>query len=93
LSLKEFRLLQQAVAPIPIGWSKSEEVRTALAIRLAAQIEHDSGNDQLQSAAERATKQLQIAVSGCGWAFSSFASLKTFAILALQNPVTVVVRD
>jgi uncharacterized protein (DUF1015 family) len=50
--------LQAAISPIPIAWERIEEVRSALAIRLANQIEIEKGNTELQSAAEWATRRV-----------------------------------
>jgi len=47
--------LQQAVAPIPVDWTRVEEVKDALAIRLAAQVESEKGNHELDNAASWAT--------------------------------------
>ena len=51
--------LQAAVAPIPIAWERTEEIRNALATRLAWRIQVELGiPDDLSHAADWATKQV-----------------------------------
>ena len=56
--LEQMEELQASVAPVPIAWERIEEVRSALAIRFANQLEIEKGNTELQSAAEWATRRV-----------------------------------
>ena len=51
--------LQKVIAPIPIAWERTEEIRNALTIRLAAQTAHDLCiQTDLSSEVEWAVKQV-----------------------------------
>jgi hypothetical protein len=57
--LDQMSELAAAVAPIPVDWSKGDAVRTALSVRLAAQIDLESGRTELQSVASWATAEVK----------------------------------
>jgi|SRR5277367_4728452 len=48
----------QSSIDVAIDWAKTERVRTALAVRLAMHIEHESGSHILDSAAQFATQSV-----------------------------------
>jgi len=52
--------LAQAVAPVPVDWSRAEQVSTAITIRLTANTAREMGipQDNLDSAASWATEQV-----------------------------------
>ena len=58
--LTQMEELQASVSPCPVDWSRCEEVRMALSVRLANAVELEAGNTELQDAAKRVSQSVSI---------------------------------